>query len=101
MSQPGNENHSEDSNGQIQEGKTANGKGTNSVTCKENEAEHDAEGSEFRFGCFSWTPRWMQTFNRAPWLLVVLCGFCTAQVNRHTYLIGSVFISHDSEYVIC
>ncbi|XP_022104544.1 solute carrier organic anion transporter family member 4A1-like [Acanthaster planci] len=72
--------HIENGNGNIQTEQNANRKGCDiTATSDLNKDVEDPAKSPFRYGCFGWTPRWMQRFNRAPWLLIVLSAFCTAQ----------------------
>ncbi|XP_038052227.1 solute carrier organic anion transporter family member 4A1-like [Patiria miniata] len=70
----------ENGNGKIQVEPNANGKGCDiGETSDQEKAEGDPEGSEYRYGWCGWAPRWMQRFNKASWLLAILCGFSTAQ----------------------
>ena len=58
--------------------RSGNDEGRNAIT--NGEVVTDVTPGEFRFGWCDWAPQAMQRFNRAPWLLTVLCGFTFAQV---------------------
>ncbi|XP_071804429.1 solute carrier organic anion transporter family member 4A1-like [Asterias amurensis] len=69
-------------NKSLNNGDTESGKADGISYEKEKDASLDNEESSersFRYGWFGWHPKWLQGFNKASWLLVILCGFSTAQ----------------------
>ncbi len=63
------------------DGDAESGKADDISSEKEKDASlENEESSDFRYGWFGWHPKWLQGFNKASWLLVILCGFSTAQV---------------------